>query len=1112
MSKHPAITQAQALGYREGDRIYIRAFAGKGFDVQKDQLYPFDGYLTVGSWGFTRFEWEKRGGGVKAVYAKGLEYLARQNAKGYGIYLIPNKGGRKDADITGITSLFFECDGEDDLPKDEQWDRIERLPIQPSLIVETRKSLHVYYTVTDGLVSDFRKDQQRLIQLMDSDRSIHNESRLMRLAGFDHQKAGKKPYPINIVFSSTKQYTRNDILQFLPEWDAQKWSDYKKAADPEEIEKRLKELRLRRDYVGSETFPLEICLTKKDRELLANGTEKGTIYNEGYKLACNLIATEEWLRMSGYNFSGSAEQLFIEFAIRSDSTKPLNHPAFQGALKSNPSPSLSPEAIENCINAWRYKQAKQGDIQQQKAYQETLEKKQNNRFFNNLIEKFADILKSAWKGRKIDTFKANGEKVNDIPEKVDYKGQVITFKSGEGAKLYELAGRKGYKYVLDISPTGSGKTHTVGALQPNNFFLYQEGEETHFSRIFYSAPSVRNPNSEVIENDYFEQTVRNDGYIEDHAKLTPSGKPFRSAIKKGQELTDTELRTQSNCDKTSIFTEAYANGHSTDGFCGACEHFEKCKSGLGKGSGYLSINKDFIHETKVRSHLKAIPKDIVDENTILILDEAEAAEWVAPLTITEKNINFTKRYFRKNNIELYYVLLPLFESLSELSDKENNSAPRYGWTMKDLLDKIEIPVGIADYLEAIKLLEKQARPSLEEIQNGATIHPLFLHPLLSVLLGKKRGSISGGNGALTLTLTNERALEMFSKSHINIFQDATYTPQQLALSLGIDESEILVLCQESKQVTNLNIKQYTGAGRMGGDRSQDEQKRVKLWREHFDNLPDPGYIEKKDYALPGDLIHGGDGRGSNAFLTKKNIVSIGVYSPNLGAVLNEYQALSGKVSSFDDPEFVEYYAHKVASNVLQEIGRARANRRENEQLTYHIVADCDLSFLEDLGYEVERIEAVTINPELSTIENRVKARNIDKAIAFVKEFGEDAWQKLTQQGFAKILGISQSALNQWVKKYVGKFWQFKELVLTLANPKPKPDSAYSEQDMEEIEAVKVIASIIATVKCTDKEFSQEIKGLVDCFQWKNILEGISRLSYSIGLRLLFRVIKFASSG
>ena len=111
--------------------------------------------------------------------------LKKHNAMNRGIFFTINFGGHEDMDITRINAQFVECD---DLSFEEQLAKIEMFPLEPSIIVKTKKSLHTYWLMKNADVGRFRKVQKQLIAHFDGDKSCINESRVLRLPGFYHCK------------------------------------------------------------------------------------------------------------------------------------------------------------------------------------------------------------------------------------------------------------------------------------------------------------------------------------------------------------------------------------------------------------------------------------------------------------------------------------------------------------------------------------------------------------------------------------------------------------------------------------------------------------------------------------------------------------------------------------------------------------------------------------------------------------------------------------------------------------------------------------------------------------------------------------------------------------
>ena len=142
-----------------------------------------------------------------------METLKKHNAKNRGIFFVVNYGGHEDADITRINAQFVECDS---LSFKEQLAAIEAFPIEPSLIVRTKKSLHTYWLMKNAKVEDFRRVQKRLIAKFNGDPACINESRVLRLPGFCHCK--EEPVMVECIkFSPELRYTQAELEAALPE-------------------------------------------------------------------------------------------------------------------------------------------------------------------------------------------------------------------------------------------------------------------------------------------------------------------------------------------------------------------------------------------------------------------------------------------------------------------------------------------------------------------------------------------------------------------------------------------------------------------------------------------------------------------------------------------------------------------------------------------------------------------------------------------------------------------------------------------------------------------------------------------------------------------------------
>lgn len=141
------------------------------------------------------------------------ENLRNHNAQNRGIFYVVNFGGQDDESITRINAQFVEMD---DLSFEEQQKQIDAFPLAPSMVIKTRKSLHTYWFVKDAKVERFRGIQKQLVKHFHGDPMCINESRVMRLPGFNHCKEEQVMVEC-ISFHPERKYTQDQLSEVLPE-------------------------------------------------------------------------------------------------------------------------------------------------------------------------------------------------------------------------------------------------------------------------------------------------------------------------------------------------------------------------------------------------------------------------------------------------------------------------------------------------------------------------------------------------------------------------------------------------------------------------------------------------------------------------------------------------------------------------------------------------------------------------------------------------------------------------------------------------------------------------------------------------------------------------------
>jgi hypothetical protein len=210
-AKQPTLTQFLAAFFPdEKEKIRLRMFPPRGVtgDAHKHTVFR---------------EWFTR--------PKPQEKLKAWN-KTHGMYFVVNAGGDCDAAITGgeekgvvyPPGRFTACFAEDDeRPIADQHARLDAGPLQPSIRIETGKSVHAYWLLAgdnpgDACEADWREVQHRLIAYFGGDDMIKNPSRVLRLPYFDHvSKDGARKKIRLVVFEPDLRYALADLLAAFPQ-------------------------------------------------------------------------------------------------------------------------------------------------------------------------------------------------------------------------------------------------------------------------------------------------------------------------------------------------------------------------------------------------------------------------------------------------------------------------------------------------------------------------------------------------------------------------------------------------------------------------------------------------------------------------------------------------------------------------------------------------------------------------------------------------------------------------------------------------------------------------------------------------------------------------------
>jgi hypothetical protein len=139
-------------------------------------------------------------------------HLTALQASGAGVFITVSATdlrGRKAMNVTRVRAVFVDLDGSPLQP-------VLACRLEPHVIVESSPGRWHAYWIVEGLPLDqFASVQKALIRRFAADPSVHDSARVMRLAGFAHQKG--EPFLTRITHIADRMpYTAEQILAEFP--------------------------------------------------------------------------------------------------------------------------------------------------------------------------------------------------------------------------------------------------------------------------------------------------------------------------------------------------------------------------------------------------------------------------------------------------------------------------------------------------------------------------------------------------------------------------------------------------------------------------------------------------------------------------------------------------------------------------------------------------------------------------------------------------------------------------------------------------------------------------------------------------------------------------------
>lgn len=633
-----------------------------------------------------------------------------------------------------------------------------------------------------------------------------------------------------------------------------------------------------------------------------------------------------------------------------------------------------------------------------------------------------------------------------------FDSRKILFKKGQRLQVLLEAIAAGWKHILDKSPTGTFKSYDAGKAIPAVFGVRQ---------LWYFTSQVRNITTESVEQNYVTMQVRNDGMV---FQSTPGGKKYLRWPKKG-ETPD----TSGNCHRTKVFAALRdKNIPSVEGVenpvCANCHLLEACRFKEGFGFGYRNLRAKAIMCDRLRAHPDSAPDPVDYDWTSCgnFWDEVmQTVQPIHPVTVELPDIDRVMAelmiYCPQVNVQLQPMWMVLRQCLTgEIQE------PHYGWNDSAIREMLGTPPDNLD--EIIALATEFLHPDLESVLNTTSNYGVNLSdlpsglrkrfgnknsevqeiirqhvilnwfvPFLSVWSKQIQGALRIVNSQLIVTTRKSRHAEIAKASGWNIYLDATTTAEYLSWWMDINPEEILTIEQSVPVHNNLQIIQVTGLGQVSKYRTLYCQNRVDALRQELlVRHPDIKFIDFVKCCQSSDGGWFRDSRGSNEFKKVSTLATFGIPYQNIGDLsmlfltLNKNIFTSGEdLPLTDSQEFQDFVRDRTQAEIIQAIGRLRADNRPQEQLCFYFCADYDLSFLE---MKVENINAGNITISAASLDEKSwwKIQNA------VKELWSQG-RKITQASVESISGITQGYISKVVSKFSGNWKEWLKIFLSLLN-------------------------------------------------------------------------------
>jgi hypothetical protein len=679
---------------------------------------------------------------------------------------------------------------------------------------------------------------------------------------------------------------------------------------------------------------------------------------------------------------------------------------------------------------------------------------------------------------------------NPLPSPLPNKREAKIYDRSERLNLWASG-----KYILDTSPTGSGKSHDAGMLTPDMLGVKQ---------VIYITNDPRNTTTPTLK-DWPILEGRHAGLYRNELGEVRTRKR-KDSLDRYQEK---DLRA--NCARphthAALANQNIPHGIESSTICQGCQFLELCRSGKGDYD-YLNKRAIALKSKRLIAHPASLPlpKSLDPENgfsyqnTALIFEESELSFNPTKIVkVGEKDITASIASLAEKDNDLFQSLRPLLIGIKKLlSEKQPN---RYGFDGKMLREKLlglipnnldliklkealtpnlsfldpisEIGESIADMPIAVRRAFSEKDSSLAEKVENETLKQ-WIPEFIESLQGK--GYLSLNHGVLSVSFLDERFLAIINEAAKIIFLSATDSIKNLEARTGL---KIDLISTGGDIPENIDFIQVIDLGRNGKNRGEGQKRRSKAILDHYrqDDPDNTAFIRFQSDCKEDDdqtsLRHFVNSQGTNLIAGKHRLIVDGLPTPNLESLRHDYSITTGLNPYCED--FDRYVHHRTLSIIKQEIGRLRANLYPDRIFEVVLLTDYDFSGLIPPD-QIKQVKAHEITPDAESAIERTK-RLIGEAVTQLNQTGE----KITERAIASLSGLARTTINR-CRAFLDQILA----TIAISNPYSKCGQAetLTQTDLDLInDATDYLAAASEASLLTEFEALLEV---FDRSQWSNL--------------------------